>query len=192
MKILVKIVEDLKAVGIVQPSEDANGALLRSGIYYPAELTDHVIEEAKNSKIVKAQMKNEDIDVLISFLNRYDIDKIKTKNSLLIKIAWVINWFEWWVNKSYFESYDIVLVSNTEGIKYIEKNTVYKPIQFPKATDTSMYNSKVESVKKYECDYCFAGNYWDDRERDLVNSLVPEDIPYDFNLYGNWWDKTKL
>ena len=65
---------------------------------------------------------NEDIDVLISFLNRYDIDKIKTKNSLLIKIAWVINWFEWWVNKSYFESYDIVLVSNTEGIKYIEKN----------------------------------------------------------------------
>ena len=35
-----------------------------------------------------------------------------------------------------------------------------------------MYNSKVESVKKYECDYCFAGNYWDDRERDLVNSLV--------------------
>lgn len=135
---------------------------------------------------------NEDIDVLISFLNRYDIDKIKTKNSLLIKIAWVINWFEWWVNKSYFESYDIVLVSNTEGIKYIEKNTGYKPILFPKATDTSMYNSKVESVKKYECDYCFAGNYWDDRERDLVNSLVPEDIPYDFNLYGNWWDKTKL
>ena len=40
-----------------------NGALLRTGIYYPAELTDHVIEEAKNSKIVKDQMKNEDIDV---------------------------------------------------------------------------------------------------------------------------------
>ena len=63
MKKLVKNGEDLKVVGIVQPSEDANGALLRTGIYYPAELTDHVIEEAKNSKIVKAQMKNEDIDV---------------------------------------------------------------------------------------------------------------------------------
>ena len=63
MKKLVKNGEDLKVVGIVQPSEDANGALLRTGIYYPAELTDHVIEKAKNSKIVKAQMKNEDIDV---------------------------------------------------------------------------------------------------------------------------------
>lgn len=63
MKKLVKNGEDLKVVGIVQPSEDANGALLRTGIYYPAELTDHVIEEAKNSKIVKDQMKNEDIDV---------------------------------------------------------------------------------------------------------------------------------
>ena len=63
MKKLVKNGEDLKVVGIVQPSEDANGALLRTGIYYPAELTDRVIEEAKNSKIVKAQMKNEDIDV---------------------------------------------------------------------------------------------------------------------------------
>ena len=63
MKKLVKNGEDLKVVGIVQPSEDANGTLLRTGIYYPAELTDHVIEEAKDSKIVKAQMKNEDIDV---------------------------------------------------------------------------------------------------------------------------------
>ena len=65
MKKLVKNGEDLKVVGIVQPSEDANGALLRTGIYYPAELTDHVIEKAKNSKIVKAQMKNEDIDAVI-------------------------------------------------------------------------------------------------------------------------------
>ena len=34
MKKLVKNGEDLKVVGIVQPSEDANGALLRTGIYY--------------------------------------------------------------------------------------------------------------------------------------------------------------
>lgn len=63
MKELVAQGEDLKIVGIVQPAEDTNGALLRTGIYYPAELTDHVIEEAEKSEIVKNQKAKKEIDV---------------------------------------------------------------------------------------------------------------------------------
>ena len=50
MKALVNKGEDIKIVGIVQPSETANGLLLSTGIYYPESLTTHVIEEAKKSK----------------------------------------------------------------------------------------------------------------------------------------------
>ena len=42
MKNLVKNGEDITIVGVVQPSEDANGLLLNTGIGYPVSLTKHV------------------------------------------------------------------------------------------------------------------------------------------------------
>ncbi len=63
MKNLVKNSEDLKIVGIVQPKEGATSTMLSQGICYPADLTDHVIEEAKNSKIVQEQLKDSKTNV---------------------------------------------------------------------------------------------------------------------------------
>ncbi len=63
MKKLVSEGEDLKIVGIVQPKEGAKAASLTSGINYPASLITHVVEEAKNSEIVKEQMANPKLDV---------------------------------------------------------------------------------------------------------------------------------
>ena len=55
---LVSKGEDVKIVGIVQPREDATATMLSSGINYPASLTNHVIEQAANSTIVKDQLAN--------------------------------------------------------------------------------------------------------------------------------------
>ncbi len=63
MKELVANGEDLEIVGIVQPKEGATSIMLLSGIYYPASLTDYVIENAKNSKIVQEQLANPEINV---------------------------------------------------------------------------------------------------------------------------------
>ena len=63
MKDLVKRGEDLKVVGVVQPSEDANAVALSAGIGYPASLTRHVVKEAENSEIVKQQMAHPDVNV---------------------------------------------------------------------------------------------------------------------------------
>ncbi|BAK45408.1 ABC transporter ATP-binding protein/permease [Eggerthella sp. YY7918] len=63
MRELVNKGEDLKIVGIVQPRDDANATMLSSGINYPASLTDHVIDQAKNSTIVKDQLAHPDINV---------------------------------------------------------------------------------------------------------------------------------
>ena len=53
MKNLVQNGEDLKIVGIVQPKEGATSTMLSTGICYPASLTNHVMENATNSKIVQ-------------------------------------------------------------------------------------------------------------------------------------------
>ena len=64
MKQLVANGEDLTVVGIVQPKPDSSAAMLTSGIAYSADLTKHVIEQAENSDIVKAQMADPTINVL--------------------------------------------------------------------------------------------------------------------------------
>ena len=63
MKKLVENGEDLKIVGIVQPKEGATSTMLSQGICYTPELTNHVIEEAINSKIVKDQLKDSKTNV---------------------------------------------------------------------------------------------------------------------------------
>lgn len=63
MRNLVANGEDIKIVGIVQPNEGASATMLSSGINYPTSLTDHVIEQAANSTIVKDQLAHPDINV---------------------------------------------------------------------------------------------------------------------------------
>ncbi len=63
MKELVKNGEDLKVVGVVQPSEDAKSTFLNMGIYYPASLVRHIAARAEKSEIVQQQLAEKDTDV---------------------------------------------------------------------------------------------------------------------------------
>lgn len=63
MRDLIDNGEEIKIVGIVQPKEDANASMLSSGINYPASLTNHIIEQASQSKIVQDQLADSDINV---------------------------------------------------------------------------------------------------------------------------------
>ena len=55
---------ELKVVGIIRPNEDADTTMLTGSIGYTYALTEHIIEEAANSKVVKAQLANPGVDVL--------------------------------------------------------------------------------------------------------------------------------
>ncbi len=55
--------EDMEIVGIVKPSEDANGTLLTTGIGYLPSLTKHVVEKAAGSEIVQKQLENPQVNV---------------------------------------------------------------------------------------------------------------------------------
>lgn len=63
MRQLIDDGEEIRIVGIVQPSEDANASMLSTGINYPASLTQHVIDEAASTKIVQDQLADTGIDV---------------------------------------------------------------------------------------------------------------------------------
>lgn len=97
MKKVLDESEDLTIVGIVQPSEDATAAMMSSGIYYPASLTDHVIEEAQSSEIVKKQLDQPDVDVFTgkkfddNESNQLDMNSLFTVDTDKIKEAFTID-----------------------------------------------------------------------------------------------------
>ena len=64
MRSLLKNSQDLKIVGIVQPKPDQDIVMLSSGIYYGKDLVEELREQAENADIVKAQLKNREVNVL--------------------------------------------------------------------------------------------------------------------------------
>ncbi|WP_304125291.1 glycosyltransferase [Methanosphaera cuniculi] len=134
---------------------------------------------------------SEDVDVIISLLDRYDISKIQSNNNYL-KIAWIRNWFERWTQMPYFTDYNIILTSSMKSSEYIKQTTGCNAIFYPLATDPCMFNKNIKPKDKYICDYCFTGSFWN-YEREIINCLNPDNLNYKFNLYGlNWQLNDKL
>ena len=63
MESLIENGEELSVVGIVCPQEGATATLLTAGIAYTEDLTRHVIEKARDSRLVKDQLADTTIDV---------------------------------------------------------------------------------------------------------------------------------
>jgi len=130
---------------------------------------------------------DEDVDVVISLLDAYDIRKIQSNNNLLIKMAWPRNWLSRWISNPDFMDYDIVMAPSEIGCNYIMERTGKKTFLLPLATDPTMFNNTIPVNEALKCDYCFTGSYWDD-PREIIDMLDPESLPYKFNLYGKNWE----
>ena len=63
MKKLLDKAETLKIVGVIQPNGNNSSPSMNVGIAYPSSLIHHIIDEAKESDIVKAQLKEPEINV---------------------------------------------------------------------------------------------------------------------------------
>ena len=99
MRDLVANGEDIKIVGIAQPREDATATMLSSGLNYPSSLTDHVIDRAANSAIVKDQLAHPDTNVFTGKLfgeededdGGFDMSSLFTIDGEAIQAAFTID-----------------------------------------------------------------------------------------------------
>lgn len=103
MKNLIENGEDIKIVGVVQPSDSATATMLSAGIAYPATLTTYVIEQAQSSEIVKKQVENPQINVLTgqSFeekKQKFDMNSLFTIDTNIMKKAFKIDTSQLQVN----------------------------------------------------------------------------------------------
>ncbi|MFV0395939.1 MAG: ATP-binding cassette domain-containing protein [Coprobacillaceae bacterium] len=79
---------ELKIVGIVKPDSDATISTLSAGINYSPELTQYLMDEAKDKQIVKDQIANPTINVLTgrSFIEENEENQSQFNFSDLISI----------------------------------------------------------------------------------------------------------
>ena len=93
MKQLIEQGETLEIVGIVQPLDNANAAMLRSGINYPSALTDHIMKQAASSELVQKQLANPNIDIFTGKPfnepsdNAFDVNSLLSIDENMIKSA---------------------------------------------------------------------------------------------------------
>ena len=98
MQALVQGGEDLTIVGIVQPAQDATAAMLASGINYPSSLTQHVMEQAASSQIVRDQLADPAVNVFTgdpfgeeSEEDRFDLEDLFTVDEDILASAFTLN-----------------------------------------------------------------------------------------------------
>ncbi len=123
----------------------------------------------------------EDIDVLISLVSDYDLDKIKTENILLMKLAVATNDYKQWVDNDYFENYDVFLSTTQEGLEYIRDYSGYEPLFYPIISKQESYDFKAS--EELTCDYCLMKD--SDELKGIGELLNPDNLNYTFNIYGD-------
>lgn len=97
MKKLISGGENMKIVGVVQPTDSATATMLKSGIGYTAELTQHVMKQAADSEIVKKQLANPSVDVFTGKAftdkesNSFDMNTLFTVDTDVLKKAFIFD-----------------------------------------------------------------------------------------------------
>lgn len=76
---------ELKVSGIVRPNEDASAAMMSGAIGYTTALTQHVIDQANQSDIVKAQLDNKDTDIFSGLPFPSDSEMTNTEKAEAVK-----------------------------------------------------------------------------------------------------------
>ncbi|MDB3887365.1 glycosyltransferase [bacterium] len=145
----------------------------------------HVRGNPKNSVI------DDDIDVLISMIDGYDVSKL-SGNKNIIKVGWARNWFDRWAERPYIREFDLVLVSSEKAKKHLWSEYRLDSEVLMIGTNTNTFNDKMAKFKDqaFSSDISFTGSFWND-PRDVMEMFVPAkfESKHQVKIYGeNWKD----
>ncbi|MDR1721444.1 MAG: glycosyltransferase, partial [Methanobrevibacter sp.] len=132
------------------------------------------------------KLDNPNFDIIINLLHNYDISKVNFKENT-IKIAWMRNWFEKWVTNPEIYDYDVLIASSNKACEYVNEILNKKVFLLPIATNPDRF-SNITPSNEYLSDYCFTGSNWDS-PREIIDFLEPDEIDYNFAIYGKNWKK---
>ena len=153
IKNVIDKAEDIKIVGVLQPKEGVSAYMLQTGIYYPVELTTHVIENAENSKIVKEQLKSPKVDVFTGKKfgeeddsSSFDMNSLFEIDTNAMKKAFKID-----QSKIKVDTSSLNKAIKNMTLPEFDFNTALKSIKFSVSEDEkkALVNDLMEGYKEY-------------------------------------------
>lgn len=130
------------------------------------------------------------LDVIIVMRHEYDLRLIENAKPTLVKIAWARNWFEVWASSESAQDYDCFWCSSQKATDYVSQKLSKQVTLVRIATNLERFTQKAKFSLNLKSDYCFTGSFWNS-PREIINYLNPENLPFEFGLYGYNWEKIK-
>ncbi len=126
----------------------------------------------------------DDIDALVVLLDAFELPRARRD---IITIAWVRNWTDRWVQRAWFDDFDLILASSKRSKHIIERDSAKKAHLFPLATNPDRFHPR-EPDPSLTSEVLFTGNYWD-RHRDIIDALPALRGVADVRVHGSNWEK---
>jgi len=126
------------------------------------------------------------LDVLVVMRHNYDLRLLHNTKPTLVKVAWARNWFKGWDSQEWSGDYDCFWCSSVQATEYI-KSKLSKQVNLLRIASNPERFSSGRFDAKFQSDYCFTGSYWQ-AEREIINFLDPDALPFNFALYGHNWE----
>ena len=125
------------------------------------------------------------LDVYICMRDDTDPRTLERAQPHLVRVAWMRNWLERWVDRPWLDQFDLLLVSSTKGQEFLHQAGVNASL-FPIAADHRLF-SVGPIVDSLASDYVFTGNYWKASVQREIELLDPAKSSLSFAVYGKNW-----
>jgi len=125
----------------------------------------------------------EDLDYVLSLMDSFDLSRVPAH---VVTIAWIRNWTERWLERSWFERADVLLASSQGSADLIEECTGRRTVRFPLAVNPERFHPR-PAEQRFVADYVFTGNWWGE-DRDIQQALAPRPGER-VAVYGRGWEK---
>lgn len=124
-----------------------------------------------------------DLDVVVVLLDAFDIRRLPPG---VVTVAWARNWIGRWMERPWFEDYDIVLTAGRRAKEAIERTTSATAGVMLLATNPERFHPMDHDPER-EVDVAFVGNLWGE-ERAIARAL-PEVAArgHSVGVWGKGW-----
>ncbi|MEO5884701.1 MAG: glycosyltransferase, partial [Candidatus Limnocylindrales bacterium] len=134
------------------------------------------------------------IDVVVSLLDAFDVRRLPAG---VVTVAWVRNWTDRWLEREWFDEYDLVLASSGPSKALIDAHSVHVARIMPIATNPARFHppgepgdtSAATEPAWPAADLVYTGNHWGEERG--IQAILPRLLGAgrSIALYGKGWDK---
>lgn len=130
-----------------------------------------------------------DVDAILVLLDLYDLRRIPRG---IVRIAWIRSWAEHWVERSWFDDYDIVLTTSEAAKQRVDRASAACSSVFPLATNPERFhaNDSLDERTAWDvADVAFVGNYFG-QPRAIASGLPALAARgHSVRVWGHRWDQ---